>query len=147
MYEQSAKQVLFHAKSAALDSGFETIEDAHCLLGVIRTAAELPVPRPASAHRPFELLVETVSNVKSRLETRSAPAVRHPFGPIGLGESAKRIMELASQEAWRLGHLRAHWGHMLLALSLAGSAPVRDALADAGLTPDVIRESLSAEFV
>ena len=142
-FEISAKRVVFQARYEAAKLRSEYIEDRHLLLGVRRTAMELPVPRPATS--PSSALAATAARVRFSSQANTGQLRRPENGPILLGQSAKQVLHSAGKEAVSLNHRHVHWDHLLLALSRTGSAPVRGALTDAGLTPTVIQESLDHE--
>jgi ATP-dependent Clp protease ATP-binding subunit ClpC len=98
-YTEDARQAVIHAQEEARTLRSGVIGSGHLLLGVLRV---LPVLAPVSA-----------DDVRARLGAGDA----HPQGSWPFTDGAKRVLELASQEAHRLGHARVASGHLLLALA------------------------------
>jgi ATP-dependent Clp protease ATP-binding subunit ClpA len=120
-YTEDARQAIIHAQEEARALRSGEIDSGHLLLGVLRV---IPVLAPVSA-----------DDVRARIGAGDADAqASWPFT-----DAAKRVLELASQEPFRLGHGQVAPGHLLLALAADPHAVELTGLDPARLRDEALR--------
>ena len=120
-YTEDARQAIIHAQEEARALRSDEIGTGHLLLGVLRV---LPVLAPVSA-----------DDVRARIGGGDAD----PDKPLPFTDGAKRVLEAASQEPFRLGHTQVAPGHLLLALAADPEAAGLSGLDPARLRDEALR--------
>ena len=123
-YTEDARRAIIHAQEEARAMRSGEIGSGHLLLGVLRV---LPVLAPVSA-----------DDVRAALGAGDAD----PGAPWPFTDAAKRVLESASREPFRLGHAQVAPGHLLLAL-----AADPEAVALSGLDPARLRDEALRHLV
>jgi ATP-dependent Clp protease ATP-binding subunit ClpA len=120
-YTAGARQVIVLAQEEARALRSGDIGTGHLLLGVLRT---VPLLAPLRA-----------DDIRARLGAGDAdPGVQLPFT-----DGARRALEVAPQEAQRLGHDRVAPAHLLLALAADPEAAGLSGLDPARLRDEALR--------
>lgn len=117
-YTEKARRVIFFARFEASQYGSPYIETEHMLLGLLRE--DRPLLRRFLGETDFE------SEIRTEIERHITRGERIPTSvEMPLTEGSKKILELATEEADRLGHTHVGTEHLLLGMlhlesSLAG---------------------------
>ncbi len=134
----SAKKILnILAQEAAKRLRNDKIEVEHLLIGIIIDNEN----RAVSALK--ELGVDT-EKLKFDLEN----AIRNPMGPINMGslpfsQNVKRVLDIASEEAKKLGHNYIGPEHILIAIMSGYTGIAYIILENNGITVDALRRSVA----
>ncbi|MDQ4074625.1 MAG: ATP-dependent Clp protease ATP-binding subunit [Chloroflexota bacterium] len=144
-FTKKARRVLALAneEAQALNHGY--IGTEHLLLGLVREGDGV-------AARVLKDLGVDLPKVRSAVEDIVGRGKRATLGRIGLTPRTKRVIELAVDEARRLGHHYIGTEHLLLGLAREGNGIAADVLASLGVsldsvrrrTQDVMKQELSA---
>lgn len=134
----SAKKILnILAQEAAKRLRNDKIEVEHLLIGIIIDNEN----RAVSALK--ELGVDT-EKLKFDLEN----AIRNPMGPINMGslpfsQNVKKVLDIASEEAKKLGHNYIGPEHILIAIMSGYTGIAYIILENNGITVDALRRSVA----
>ncbi len=135
-FSEKARRVLSLAQEEAQRFNHNYIGTEHILLGLVRetsgTAADVLV----------NLDVE-LAKVRSAVEFIIGRGERATTGEIGLTPRAKKVIELAVDEARRLGHNYIGTEHLLIGLMREGEGVPAGVLESLGVTLDKIRAETS----
>src|SRR3970282_980433 len=112
-FTERARRVLTLAQEEALRFNHNYIGTEHLLLGLVREGEG--VAAKGLATRGYEL-----NKLGPAVEFISGRGERAVMGDIGLTPRAKKVIELAVDEARRLGHHYIGTEHLLLGLARAG---------------------------
>lgn len=132
-FTQRARRVLSLAQEEAerLQHGY--IGTEHLLLGLLREDGGV-------AGRVLKELGIETEKVEALLE-RMAPSGQHPpFAKLDLSPDTKKVLELAVDEARRLGHHYIGTEHLLLALARHNEGIAIDILKELDVLPEQIRK-------
>ena len=122
-YTERARRILFFARFEASEFGAQSIEADHILLGLLRESSGLIVRILGAAGLTVDAVRgEVVQRVTPREKT--ATSVEIPFTP-----AAKRILNLAAEEAIGLGDGHIGHEHILLGILREGSSTAGTTLA------------------
>jgi ATP-dependent Clp protease ATP-binding subunit ClpC len=131
-FTQRARRVLSLAQEEAERLHHGYIGTEHLLLGLMREEGGV-------AGRVLRELGLEPRRVQELVERLSAPGQRAPFGKIDLAPGTKRVLELAVDEARRMGHHYIGTEHLLLGLVRQNEGVAIDVLRQFGVTPDQVR--------
>src|SRR5512147_1280918 len=132
-FTQRARRVLSLAQEEAERLQHSYIGTEHLLLGLMREEGGV-------AGRVLRELGLDVKQVEALVERKTRSGQRAPFSKIDLSPGTKRVLELAIEEARRLGHHYIGTEHLLLALVSHNEGVAMDILAALKITPDQIRK-------
>jgi hypothetical protein len=135
-YTEKARRVIFFARYEASQYGSPYIETEHLLLGLLREDRALAkwFPGESSVEPGIRTEVEGQITQRERIST----AVEVP-----LTEECRKVLELAGEEADRLGHRHVGTEHVLIALIRVEGSLAAKLLRKRGLKPEAIREQLA----
>ncbi len=131
-FTKKARRVLALAneEAQALNHGY--IGTEHLLLGLVREGDGV-------AARVLKDLGVDLTKVRAAVEDIVGRGKRATLGRIGLTPRTKRVIELAVDEARRLGHHYIGTEHLLLGLAREGNGIAADVLASLGVSLDTVR--------
>jgi len=134
-FTERARRVLMYAQEEALRFNHNYIGTEHLLLGLIREGDGV------AARALADLDVE-VTKIRSDTESVIGRGDRAVFGEIGLTPRAKKVIELAVDEARRLGHHYIGTEHLLLGLVREGESTAAGVLESLGVSLDKARDAV-----
>ncbi len=132
-FTQRARRVLSLAQEEAERLNHSYIGTEHLLMGLMREEGGV-------AGRVLREMGVDFKQVESLVERKTRSGTRAPFSKIDLSPGTKRVLELAVEEARRLGHHYIGTEHLLLALVSHNEGVAMDVLAALKITPDQIRK-------
>src|SRR6056297_3726916 len=139
MYEkfsERARKIIIYAREEAQKLNYDFIGTEHVLLGLLREGASIGVIV-------LRRLKANISNLKSNVEAyllkENEPNANHE---IQLTPRAKRVLELAVNEAEKMGHNFVGTEHILLGLILEGNGIAANVLSKFNLTAEKIRSEI-----
>lgn len=136
---ERARQVLWLAESQARQRNHGHIGTEHLLLGILDEGGNLGLRVLAHVGvDPADVQAEIEGVMATALAEVESPPERVPFTP-----RAKRIIELAMQEALRLGHRYIGCEHLLLALAVEVDGLAGHVLRSMGVEPTVTRRAVT----
>jgi len=135
-YTEKARRVIFFARYEASQYGSPYIETEHLLLGLLREDRALAkwFPGESSVEPGIRTEIEGQITQRERIST----AVEVP-----LTEECRKVLNLAGEEADRLGHRHVGTEHVLVALIRVEGSLAAKLLRKRGLKPEAIREQLA----
>ena len=139
MYEkfsERARKIIIYAREEALKLNYDFIGTEHVLLGLLREGASIGV---IVLRRLKANITNLKSNVEAYLLKENEPNANHE---IQLTPRAKRVLELAVNEAEKMGHNFIGTEHILLGLILEDNGIAAKVLKKEGLTSDKIRSEI-----
>jgi len=131
-FSERARRVLSFAQEEARRFNHSYIGTEHILLGLVRE------PEGAAARVLTNLGVE-LAKVRSAVEFIIGRGERPVAGEIGLTPRAKKVVELAVDEARRLSHHYIGTEHLLIGLMREGEGVAAGVLESLGITLDKVR--------
>jgi len=131
-FTQRARRVLTLAQEEAERLRHSYIGTEHLLLGLIREESGV-------AGRVLRKLGLDVRRVQQMVERMTGTGRRTPFGRMDLTPRTKRVIELAVDEARRMGHHYIGTEHLLLGLVRQGDGVAIDILRQLGISPEQVR--------
>jgi ATP-dependent Clp protease ATP-binding subunit ClpC len=131
-FTQRARRVLAYAQEEAERLNHSYIGTEHLLLGLLREESGIAGKVLRDLHVQFERVTELVERI-------TGPGRRTPFSRIDLTPRTKRVIELAVDEARRLGQHYIGTEHLLLGLIRQGDGVAIDILRQLGVNPEQIR--------
>jgi ATP-dependent Clp protease ATP-binding subunit ClpC len=132
-FTQRARRVLSLAQEEAERMQHSYIGTEHLLLGLMREEGGV-------AGRVLRELGVEPQQVEELVERKTRAGQRAPFSKLDLSPGTKKVLELAVDEARRLGHHYIGTEHLLLALVSHNEGIAIDILAALQITPDQIRK-------
>ncbi len=138
-FTQRARRVLTFAQEEAERLNHNYIGTEHLLLGLMREESGV-------AGRVLRGLSVQPSQVMEMVERITGPGRRTPFSKIDLTPRTKRVIELAVEEARRMGHHYIGTEHLLLGLVRQGDGVAMDILRQLGVTPEQLRREMAKEL-
>jgi ATP-dependent Clp protease ATP-binding subunit ClpA len=134
-FTERARQVVVLAQEEARTLKHDRIGPEHLLLGLLREGGGPVVPALES----FDITLERVRGEVVRIVGvgQDVASGQMPFTP-----DAKRVLELAMQEARGLGHNYIGTEHLLLALLAHREAVLSRILLDCGADPGQVRDAV-----
>jgi hypothetical protein len=134
-FTHRARHVLTLAQEEAQRFNHGYIGTEHLLLGLVREGEGI-------AARMLVGLGVTLPQVQTTVEAQIGRGQGMIAGEVGLTPGAKKVVELAVDEARRLNHHYIGTEHLLLGLMREGQGIAATALAELGLTLDQLRAQL-----
>ncbi len=131
-FSERARRVLTSAQEEAQHLNHSYIGTEHILLGLIREEEGV-------AAKVFNNLGISLSKIRSAVEYIIGRGEKSGTGEIGLTPRAKRVIELAIDEARRLGHNYIGTEHLLLGLLHEGEGVAAGVLQSFGITLEQAR--------
>jgi len=132
-FTERARKVLSLAQEEAQRLNHTYIGTEHLLLGLVREGDGV-------AAKVLSNLGVHLASVRAEVERTIGRGDRIVLGDIGLTPSAKRVVELAVDEARRLGHHYIGTEHILLGLIREGEGIAGGVLESLGVTLESVRE-------
>ncbi len=127
-FSEDGKLCLRLAQEEAERSRHSYIGTEHLLLGIMRVPS-------GSAHVALTELGITIDPVRSLIDAAVSRNERVLVASIIPTSRVKKVIEMAFEEAQRMGHNEVDTGHMLVALVLEGEGIAAYVLQDLGATP------------
>jgi ATP-dependent Clp protease ATP-binding subunit ClpA len=137
-FNDRAKRVLALAQDEAIRFNHNYIGTEHLLLGLMREGEGLAAQVLRSLGGDISTLRRQVELIIGRGESTTSPS------EITMSPRTKRVIELAIDEARRLGHAHVGTEHLLLGVLRDAGSIAGGVLEAAGLKPDAIRERVIA---
>jgi ATP-dependent Clp protease ATP-binding subunit ClpC len=134
-FTERARKVLTLAQEEAQRFNHNYMGTEHILLGLVRESEGV-------AAKVLSNLGIELSNVRSKVEFLVGRGERQVMGEIGLTPRAKKVIELAVDEARRLGHHYIGTEHLLLGLIREGEGVAAGVLESLGVTLDQARSEI-----
>ena len=132
-FTQRARRVLSLAQEEAERLNHSYIGSEHVLIGLLREEGGV-------AGRVLRELGLDAARVQAMVERLSGgPGTRTPFTKTELSPSTKRVLELAVEEARRMGQHYISTEHLLLGLARQNEGLAIDVLRKFGISPEQIR--------
>jgi ATP-dependent Clp protease ATP-binding subunit ClpC len=131
-FTQRARRVLSLAQEEAERLHHSYIGTEHLLLGLMREESGV-------ASRVLHNLRVDVNQVEELVERLTRSGQRTPFTKLDLAPGTKRVLELAVEEARRVGHNYIGTEHLLLGLVRYDEGVAIDVLRRLGVTPEQVR--------
>ncbi|HFE65720.1 MAG TPA: ATP-dependent Clp protease ATP-binding subunit, partial [Chloroflexi bacterium] len=132
-FTQRARRVLSLAQEEAERLNHNFIGSEHVLIGLLREEGGV-------AGRVLRELGLDAARVQAMVERLSGgPGTRTPFTKIELSPSTKRVLELAVEEARRMGQHYISTEHLLLGLTRQNNGMALEVLRKFGISPEQIR--------
>lgn len=135
-YTEKARRVIFFARYEASEYGSPYIETEHLLLGLLR--------EDPSLQKRFLGPAADLQKIRTEIEKKIVKREKFAVSvEIPLSSESKRVLNLAAEDADRLGHRSIGTEHLLLGLlSVQGSLAER-VLHGIGIWPEQVREKLA----
>jgi len=136
-YTQSARRTIFFAREEAMQYGSPYIETEYLLLGLLRED-------PALLSR-FALPARLAADIRTQIERQITWRERivATSVEVPLTNECKKILNLAGEEADRLGHRNVGTEHVLVALFRVEGSLAARILRETGLKPEALRQQLA----
>ena len=131
-FTKRARRVLTLAQEEAQRLNHNYIGTEHLLLGLVREENGVAV-------RVLQELNVDLKQVRERVERTVGRGQRAMYGKLSLTPRTKRVIELAVDEARRLGHHYIGTEHLLLGLVREGEGVAVDVLKSLGVSLDKVR--------
>jgi ATP-dependent Clp protease ATP-binding subunit ClpC len=138
-FTQRARRVLTLAQEEAERLNHNYIGTEHLLLGLMREESGV-------AGRVLRSLKVDIERVTELVERITGPGRRTPFSRVDLTPRTKRVIELAVEEARRMGHHYIGTEHLLLGLVRQGDGVAIDILRQLSVHPEQIRREMDKEL-
>ncbi len=135
-FTERARRVLTLAQEEALRFNHNYIGTEHLLLGLVREGEGV-------AAKVLANLGVELNKVRSAVEFIIGRGDRAVMGEIGLTPRAKKVIELAVDEARRLGHHYIGTEHLLLGLVREGEGIAAGVLESLGVSLDKVRAEVT----
>src|SRR6266487_2098467 len=135
-FTERARRVLTLAQEEALRFNHNYIGTEHFLLGLVREGEGV-------AAKVLANLGVELNKVRSAVEVIIGRGDRAVMGEIGLTPRAKKVIELAVDEARRLGHHYIGTEHLLLGLVREGEGIAAGVLESLGVSLDKVRAEVT----
>jgi ATP-dependent Clp protease ATP-binding subunit ClpC len=135
-YTEKARRVIFFARYEASQFGANAIEVEHILLGLLREDKQL-------AQRFFRSPASTVESIRKQIEGRAVLRDKIPSSiDLPLSQSARRVLNFASDESDRFQNRHIGTEHLLLGILREEKSPAAEMLYERGLRLHQIRDDL-----
>jgi ATP-dependent Clp protease ATP-binding subunit ClpC len=132
-FTQRARRVLSLAQEEAERLQHSYIGTEHLLLGLMREEGGV-------AGRVLKQLGLDIKEVEALVERKTRSGQRTPFSKLDLSPGTKKVLELAVDEARRMGHHYIGTEHLLLALLRYNEGVAIDVLKALNISPEQIRK-------
>src|SRR6266481_1303938 len=134
-FTDRARNVLTYAQDEAQRFHHSYIDTEHIVLGLVRED-------DGTAARVLETMGVELAKVRTAVEFLIGRGDRPVVGEVGLTPNAKRVIELAIDEARRLGHNYIGTEHLLLGLVREGEGIAAGVLESLGVNLDKVRHQV-----
>lgn len=134
-FTERAHRVLRLAQEEARHLNHPAVGTEHLLLGLLRDGDSV-------AARALSSLGVNLKAVREEVRKIVRPGESSPRGEMGLTPRAKRVLELAQEEARRQGVNYVGTEHILLGLMEEGEGLAAQVLGNLGLTPEKVRQQV-----
>ena len=131
-FSERARRVLSLAQEEAQRFNHNYIGTEHILLGLVRETEGV-------AARVLSSLAVDLTKVRSAVEFIIGRGEKPPQGEIGLTPRAKKVVELAVDEARRMNHTYIGTEHLVIGLMREGEGVAAGVLESLGVTLDKVR--------
>lgn len=131
-FTQRARRVLSLAQEEAVRLSHSYIGGEHILIGLLREEGGV-------AARVLQELGLDLNRVQSMVERLTGTGKRSPFSNPELAPSTKRVLELAVEEARRMGQHYISTEHLLLAIARQNEGLAMDVLRKFGVNAEQVR--------
>jgi ATP-dependent Clp protease ATP-binding subunit ClpA len=128
-FSEDGKLCLRLAQEEAERSHHSYIGTEHLLLGIMRVSA-------GTAHVALKELGITIDPVRALIAAAVSRNERVPVASIIPTSRVKKVIEMAFEEARRMGHPEVDTGHILVALAIEGDGIAAHVLQDLGATAE-----------
>ena len=135
-FTDRARKVLTYAQDEAQRFDHNYIDTDHILLGLVREG-------DGTAARVLETMGVELAKVRTAIEFLIGRGDRPVVGEVGLTPQAKRVIELAIDEARRLDHHYLGTEHLLLGLVREGEGIAAGVLESVGVTLERTRAEIA----
>ena len=135
-FTDRARKVLTYAQDEAQRFDHNYIDTEHILLGLVREG-------DSTAARVLETMGVELAKVRTAIEFLIGRGDRPVVGEVGLTPQAKRVIELAIDEARRLDHHYLGTEHLLLGLVREGEGIAAGVLESVGVTLERTRAEIA----
>jgi Clp amino terminal domain, pathogenicity island component len=135
-YTEKARRVIFFARYEASQYGSPYIETEHLLLGLLRDDRALANQFPGEVNAEQGIRAEIERHITSR--ERISTSVEVP-----LAMESKKVLNLAGEEADRLGHRHIGTEHLLLGILRIEGSLARKILEARGVKIATLREQMA----
>ncbi|MFO0932393.1 MAG: Clp protease N-terminal domain-containing protein [Planctomycetota bacterium] len=135
-----AGKALFFARRDAQRRGCREVRAEHLLLGLLEV--EDGIARAVLA----QLGVDAARLATEVAEAADPGVEPAPAGYLPLSEATRDVLSIAGRQAAQMAHGLVGTAHLLLALLVRGDSPAAQALGDAGLRVDDLREAIVELF-
>jgi len=136
-FSERARKVVLYAREEAARLNYDFIGTEHLLLGLLREGASIGVIVLRRLEVDINLLRDEIK--KFIIQDGDRARVDHD---IQLTPRAKRVLELAMDEAGRMGHNFVGTEHILLGLLREGEGIASRVLKNFGVTPERVRSEV-----
>jgi len=133
-FDKHARQVMALAQEEAQRFQHSYIGTEHLLLGLLRL-------KESTAGQLLREMGIELERVRSEVESILGRSERIVLGEVGLTPRARKVIELAVEEAHRLGHSSIGTEHLLLGLVREGEGIAADVLKSMGLELEQVRQA------
>jgi ATP-dependent Clp protease ATP-binding subunit ClpC len=136
---ERARRVLYFAREEAARRGETHVGTEHMLLGLVRESDS------AAARVLVERLGISLERIRSEIEQQLTSSPIHVMQQIELTPRAKRVFDLAEEEARRFNHNYISSEHLLLGLIREGEGLAAKVLAKLGVELESARQAIQAK--
>ncbi|HPT83724.1 MAG TPA: ATP-dependent Clp protease ATP-binding subunit [Limnochordia bacterium] len=138
-FTERAQRVMVLSQEEARRLGHTVVGTEHILLGLIAEGEDV-------AARALLSLGISIDQVRAEVERIIGRGERPTEGPIGFTPRSKRVLELAFDEARRLGHAYIGTEHLLLGLIREGEGVAAQVLTNLGADLDKVRALVTSQL-
>ena len=135
----ASKGVMVLSQEEARRLGHSVVGTEHILLGLLAEGEDV-------AARTLLSLGISIDQVRGEVERIIGRGERPTEGPIGFTPRSKRVLELAFDEARRLGHTYIGTEHLLLGLIREGEGVAAQVLHNLGADLDKVRAQVTSQL-
>src|SRR5690554_4195013 len=138
-FTERAQRVMVLSQEEARRLGHSVVGTEHILLGLIAEGEDV-------AARALLSLGISIDQVRAEVERIIGRGEKPTEGPIGFTPRSKRVLELAFDEARRLGHTYIGTEHLLLGLIREGEGVAAQVLHNLGADLEKVRTQVSSQL-
>ena len=138
-FTERARRVIILAQEEAKRLNHSAVGTEHILLGIVREGEGV-------ASKVLESLNISPERVRAEIESAIGRGERTPHEEVTFTPRAKKVLELALDEARRLGHNYIGTEHILLGILREGQGLALELLRDQGVSSDGLRAAVMEEL-
>ena len=138
-FTERAQRVIVLSQEEARRLGHNVVGTEHILLGLIAEGEDV-------AARSLLSLGISIDQVRGEVERIIGRGEQPTEGPIGFTPRSKRVLELAFDEARRLGHTYIGTEHLLLGLIREGEGVAAQVLHNLGADLERVRAQVTSQL-